>query len=303
MQIGIITLDGRQVGVVSWSQGDDVLDPFVPDLDGYVPEGRASERTVGAPVGASVPHYGGHVHHSSPVSQPEHHSSPVSHGGTAHVADRARHHTSREGYTPKRETHTESVAPKGETYTASGGQAVRPGSAEVDQAIVDAARAHHLDVNTMRAIADIESSSNPASNAHNSGTQYKGLYQIGRDEWRRFGAGGNIYSARDNAMGAARMFEANRNQFRQHFGRDPTDTELYMMHQQGLGFYTRRAMTNIGGNLPPSARSDPRNRTHEGFEAWWGRRLARGKASFAARHRDEAEAKPDKPFDPETMVP
>lgn len=192
-------------------------------------------------------------------------------------------------------------APEGKTYDGGRARPAHQGSAETDEAIVEAARAHNLDVNTMRGIASIESSMNPSSNANRS-TQYKGLYQIGRDEWRRFGGGGNIYSARENAMAAARMFEANRNQFRRHFGRDPTDTELYMMHQQGLGFYTRGAMTNIQGNLPRSEHGRPQ--THESFEAVWGRELARHKSGFAGKDKPaEKKAEVDKPFDPETMAP
>jgi hypothetical protein len=251
MQIGLITVDGRQIGVVSLTEGDDI-DTFAPDLDGYVPMGRAADNSVSAPVGGSAPHHAGRN---------------VSHGGAAHVSDRAHHHTSREGYTPR-----------GETYSGAGGHPVRRGSAEVDQAIVDAARAHHLDVNTMRSIASIESDNNPSSNANRS-TQYKGLYQIGRDEWRRFGEG-NIYSAHDNAMAAARMFEANRNQFRAHYHRDPTDAELYMMHQQGLGFYTRGAMTNVRGNPYPGMHGP---QSHETFEAGWGRELARRKERFSGQ--------------------
>jgi hypothetical protein len=267
MQIGVITVDGRMIGVVSLNESASV-DPFVPDLDGYFPEGRASE---------------GHLPSAHTGSR-----SYVSHGKSAHVADRAHHHTSREGYSPR-----------GETYSGSGGHPVRQGSGEVDQAIVEAARAHHLDPNTMRSIASIESDMNPSSNA-NRATQYKGLYQIGSEEWRRFGQG-NIYSARDNAAAAARMFEANRAQFRERYNRDPTDTELYMMHQQGLGFYTRGAMTNIGGNPYPGMHGP---QTHESFEAGWGREVARRKSSFAARSGPQAEAAPpDVHFDPETMAP
>ena len=264
MQVGIITVDGRQIGVVSQTEGD-VVDAFMPDLDGYEPMGRAAE----APLGGEQP-----LHHAAPHGPRNHAplprtSTPRSRGGS--------------GYTPR-----------GETYRGGGGHPVQPASAETDQAIADAARAHHLDVNTMRGIASIESSMNPTSNA-NRATQYKGLYQIGRNEWSRFGAGGNIYSAHDNAMGAARMFDANRALFRQHFGRDPTDTELYMMHQQGLGFYTRGAMTNIQGNPYPGM-SGPQ--THESFEAGWGRELARRKAGFAAREQPAAPAA--RPFDPMT---
>lgn len=247
MQIGRIMMDGMAIGVVSWDSGA-VADPFVPDLDGYVPEGRAAEGRPGE--SPSRHHYPGHHHGQS-------------------------HHGNQGAYTPK-----------GEHYAPSySGHPVRQGSAEVDQAIVDAAKAHHLDPNTMRSIASIESDMNPSSNANRS-TQYKGLYQIGHDEWRRFDDGGNIYSARDNAMAAARMFEANRDQFRKHYGRDPTDAELYMMHQQGLGFYTRGAMTNISGNPYPGMHGA---QTHETFEAGWGREVARRKAAYAARTKAEPE--------------
>jgi hypothetical protein len=70
-----------------------------------------------------------------------------------------------------------------------------------------------------------------------------------------------------------------------------------MMHQQGLGFYTRGAMTNIQGNLPRSERGRPQ--THESFEAIWGREVARHKANFEAAER--ASAPISKPvFDPDT---
>ena len=267
MQIGVITVNGRRVGVVSLAEGG-LTDPFTPDVDGYVPEGRAADSTLPSHASPHEHHHHYVGHHGDAGGAPPHHGGQAdhaSHGDAAHVADRAHHHTSREGNTPK-----------GETYSGGGGHRVRQGSAEVDQAIVDAAHAHHLDVNTMRAIASIESDMNPSSNANRS-TQYKGLYQIGRDEWRRFGAGGNIYSAHDNAMAAARMFEANRNQFRDRYHRDPTDTELYMMHQQGLGFYTRGAMTNIGGNPYPGMHG---SQSHESFEAGWGRELAHRKSQF-----------------------
>jgi hypothetical protein len=232
MQIGIITVNGMQVGTVSLKDGGSDLETFEPNLDGYVPEGRAAERQLGGPH-HHYPHHGGgsptpsehsHVHRPGHHAQPSHHYEP---GG---------------GYMPPKDG--AGYKPKGENYSGVGGHPVQQGSAEVDQAIRDAAKAHNLDLNTMRSIASIESSMNPSSNANRS-TQYKGLYQIGRSEWARFGGGGNIYSARDNAMAAARMFSANRAQFRERYGRDPTDTELYMMHQQGFGFYTRGAMTNI----------------------------------------------------------
>jgi hypothetical protein len=52
-----------------------------------------------------------------------------------------------------------------------------------------------------------------------------------------------------------------------------------MMHQQGLGFYTRGAMTNIRGNPYPGMRGP---QTHESFEAGWGREIERRAARFSA---------------------
>lgn len=252
MQIGLITVDGAAVGTIDMSLSDDPA--FVPDVQGYAPSGRAEDGLGGSGGGYSPPT--GHSHHSL--------------GGRDH------------GYGQGHSHHNLGVTPSGRDYGSTSTGVGRPfaqGSAATDDAITRAAKESGVDVNTMRGIASIESGMNPSSNANRS-TQYKGLYQIGHDEWRRFGQG-NIYSAEDNAMAAGRMFRENRQQFKSRFGREPTDTELYMMHQQGLGFYTRGAMTNIGGNPYPGMHGP---QTHEIFEAGWGRELARRKAGFATEH-------------------
>lgn len=145
--------------------------------------------------------------------------------------------------------------------------------AAVDAAISVAAKACGLDADLMRAVASIESDCDPQSNRGRK-TQYKGLFQIGREEWRTYGQGGDIYDAADNAMAAARMFAEHRKNFKKRFGRDPSDIEMYMMHQQGLGFYTRNAMTNVVGNPYPGMKGP---QTHASFEAGWGRELERRK--------------------------
>lgn len=241
MQIGLITVDGMTVGAIEMNLSDDTA--FIPDVQGYTPLGRAEGGLGGSGGGSGAP--AGQGHHG--------------HGGRGHGAG----------------------TPTGRDY-GSGNGVGRPfaqGSAATDAAIARAAKEAGVNPDTMRGIASIESGMNPSSNANRS-TQYKGLYQIGHDEWRRFGQG-NIYSAEDNAMATARMFKENKRQFNQRYGRDPTDTELYLMHQQGLGFYTRGAMTNIGGNPYPGMHGP---QTHESFEAGWGRELARRKAGFAVGH-------------------
>ncbi|MGX9431761.1 peptidoglycan recognition protein family protein [Bradyrhizobium sp. LeoA1S1] len=127
----------------------------------------------------------------------------------------------------------------------------------------------------MKGIASIESDMNPSAGARGS---HKGLFQISGDEWNRFAKPGeNILSAKDNAAVAGRLFEANRAAFRKAMGRDPTDKELYMMHQQGMGHFTRGALTNVHGNRYPGMHGA---QTPESFREGWGRELARRKAQF-----------------------
>jgi hypothetical protein len=148
-------------------------------------------------------------------------------------------------------------------------------SAVLDAINATAARAG-MDPKYWRAFATVESSLDPGSNA-NKATQYKGLFQIGTrgpdSEWARHGQG-NVFDPMANARAAAELAAANNAGFKAHFGRDPTPAETYLMHQQGLGFYTKGAMKNIAGNLPDYART-PENMTHEGFERWWTDRLGR----------------------------
>lgn len=300
MEAGIITLDGIKIGVIEVTLSDEAT--FTPDLQGYEPMGRADSPPAAARGGGSGEGGGkaspGHGQRHSPGHGPGKGHGRPSHGATeSHHRNELTHHDHEMAPRSDRP-----IAPEGKTYSGDqGGQTYRQGSAETDEAIVRASKEHGLDPNFMRSIAGIESSMDPSSNA-NRATQYKGLYQIGRDEWRRVGQG-NIYSAHDNAQAAARLFKENSRQFENKFGRKPTDTEMYLMHQQGLGFYTRGAMTNIQGNLPGSERGKPQ--THESFEAVWGRKVAAGKAAAARAHGETVAEKPatDKPAMPTQTEP
>jgi Transglycosylase SLT domain len=142
---------------------------------------------------------------------------------------------------------------------------------EVGDAIYNAAKRHNMDPRTLGGIASIESSFQPESN-YNKPTQYKGLFQIGRDEWNQYGGGGNIYDPSDNADAAARMLSDHAGWFKGSYGRDPSPAELYMMHQQGRGFFSNGAQTNFVGNTPsgyPVARSSQQHMDQ------WGQVLAR----------------------------
>ena len=152
-----------------------------------------------------------------------------------------------------------------------GGSDVNP----VDAAIKATAARAGMDEASWRAIAHIESGLKPGSNANNPATSFKGMFQLGtrgpNSVWATHGSG-DVYNPMDNARAAAELAAQNNAAFQQHFGRAPTPAETYLMHQQGLGFYTKGAMTNIAGNLPAKDRI-PENMTHGGFENYWTRRI------------------------------
>ena len=154
------------------------------------------------------------------------------------------------------------------------------GGGDVNEAIRATAATAGMDEAHWKGIASIESSLTPGSN-RDKRTQYKGLFQVGSrgadSEWARTGSG-DIYNAMDNAKSAARLAQENNAGFKKHFGRDPTPAETYLMHQQGLGFYTAGKMTNIGGNPYPGMRGP---QTHQSFEAGWTREVERRAAMFS----------------------
>jgi hypothetical protein len=165
---------------------------------------------------------------------------------------------------------------KGAGNTPAGGKI--SGGGAVNEAIRSTAGTAGMDEAHWKAIASIESSLNPSSNI-NARKQYKGLFQINREE---LGGRGNMYDAQTNAEAAAAIAASNNAWFKQKYGRDPTPTETYMMHQQGRGFYARGTMTNIAGNPYPGMRGP---QMHESFEAGWGREIERR----AQRYTDDRQ--------------
>ena len=64
--------------------------------------------------------------------------------------------------------------------------------------------------------------------------RYKGKNMLSDEEFEKYG-GGDIYNAADNDRAAAAALEAHKAAFRRRHDRNPSLTELYMMHQQGEG--------------------------------------------------------------------
>lgn len=105
-------------------------------------------------------------------------------------------------------------------------------SPDVNSAVDKAAAANGLDPAMMRRFAQIESGGSPGA----ATGSYKGLFQMSDAEFAKYG-GGNIWSAEDNANAAARKIKAEAAAFKAKYGRDPTATDLYMQHQQGVAGY------------------------------------------------------------------
>jgi len=89
-----------------------------------------------------------------------------------------------------------------------------------------------VDPDAAVAIAKIESGFDPASN-QNAATKYKGLFQLGPDEWSQYGKG-NIYDPTANTDAFLNLYKNNTDQLAKSLGRQPTAAEAYLAHQQGV---------------------------------------------------------------------
>lgn len=81
-------------------------------------------------------------------------------------------------------------------------------------------------------MASIESSFNPRAGA---GKDYQGLFQFGKNEWKKYGGGADIFDP-DAQMAAYAKYQGDiANTMKGALGRDPTPQELYLGWQQGAG--------------------------------------------------------------------
>jgi hypothetical protein len=91
-----------------------------------------------------------------------------------------------------------------------------------------AADAFGLDFSFMKAVAKIESDFDPKRRTGS----YIGLFQLNRYEFRKYGSG-DITSPRDNAVAAAYKLVTEATLFELYTDREPTFSDLYLIHQQG----------------------------------------------------------------------
>ncbi|WP_420104509.1 transglycosylase SLT domain-containing protein [Bosea sp. (in: a-proteobacteria)] len=105
--------------------------------------------------------------------------------------------------------------------------------ADVSGVITAAADRYGISRNYALRVAHIESRFDP--NAINGGSKATGLFQFIPSTWKSYGAGQSALDPSANADAAMRLTVANRDQLRRSLGREPTEGELYLAHQQGAG--------------------------------------------------------------------
>lgn len=100
----------------------------------------------------------------------------------------------------------------------------------VESAIAAASARYGIPESRLRAFVAIESGGNPGVTTGS----YKGALQLSDREFSRYG-GGNIYDPSDNINAGALKLKAEAEDFKRKYGRDPSDGDLYLIHQQGTG--------------------------------------------------------------------
>jgi hypothetical protein len=103
-------------------------------------------------------------------------------------------------------------------------------SPQLEDTIQKASDYHGVPPSTLRAFAAIESGGNPRARTGS----YFGVYQLSHSEFRKYGGRGSIFDPSENTKVAARKLRAEADAFSRQYGREPTATEFYMLHQQGV---------------------------------------------------------------------
>lgn len=129
-------------------------------------------------------------------------------------------------------------APQHVAYTSEEDGAGGPSASRVERInrtavapIIDrVAREMGFDADKLKTIVSIESSGNPRAG---EGRNYHGLTQLSRSEFAQYGDGGDVFNPETNLRAGIKSLRAKTQRFAQEFGREPSPTELYLMHQQG----------------------------------------------------------------------
>lgn len=104
-------------------------------------------------------------------------------------------------------------------------------SPQIEQLIESVAAERGIPASRLRAFVGIESGGNPGVKTGS----YKGLLQLSNSEFAKAGGQGSIFDPEANLRAGAVKLQAEAEQFKRKFGREPSDADLYLVHQQGWG--------------------------------------------------------------------
>jgi hypothetical protein len=103
-------------------------------------------------------------------------------------------------------------------------------SPRLEGAIQRASERYNMPQSTLRTFAAIESGGNSRARTGS----YYGAFQLSHSEFRKYGGRGNFFDPKANTDVAAHKLRLESDAFSLKYGRAPTATELYMIHQQGI---------------------------------------------------------------------
>jgi hypothetical protein len=141
--------------------------------------------------------------------------------------------TSKQVYAQSQTTRGMTDEQKVAFYTGGGAGAAPTAPSDIHGVITSAADQYGISHNYALRVAHIESRFDP--NAMHPGSRATGLFQFIPSTWQSYGQGQSARDPAANADAAMRFTVANRDQLRRSLGREPTEGELYLAHQQGAG--------------------------------------------------------------------
>lgn len=145
---------------------------------------------------------------------------------------------------------------------------------EIQQAIIRESQAAGLDPALMLSMAHIESKFDPKA-YNKSGAS--GLYQIMPFNWKSHGLDENTrFDVNKNIKAGIQHTLTNVRRFQKAFGRNPSEEEVYLMHQQGFGGLSKmvrngnKRAVDVLGKKQVLQNGGNENMTVNDFIAKWG---------------------------------
>lgn len=164
-------------------------------------------------------------------------------------------------------------------------------SANISGLISSTASNYQLAPDYLEKLVQVESKGDP--NAMNKGSKASGLGQFIPSTWKQYGNGASPFDPGANLDATARLTLDNANFLRKSLGREPTQGELYLAHQQGaagaaklLSNSDARAFDvvppkHVMSNLPGAMRARASQMTAGEFASLWTNRFGAPAPAFA----------------------